>query len=312
MNAPIEQTISAATGLSVRDVEQLVRTAPHRYKVYQVPKKSGMGMRTIAQPARELKRVQLMVIRELLGSLPIHKAAHAYTRDRGIRTNAEQHRQGTYLLKIDFENFFPSIRPCDLRAHVCQHVPDRFSDADMSALERLLFWAPKEIKQLCLSIGAPSSPFLSNTILHPLDCRLQAIADSSGVTYTRYADDLTFSTSSPNKLHAIVDAMPDALAGVPYPTLRINSNKTIHTSKRYRRLVTGITLTPTGQLSIGRDRKRLIRSMVHRATHSELTTEELQKLRGLLAFAHDLEPTFASKMRRRMLDNTHESRQLNP
>jgi len=77
----------------------LIQSAPHRYKVYQIPKKSGAGMRTIAQPAKEVKILQYWVIENYFSLLPIHKAATAYVKDKNIRDNCEPHIKNPYFLK---------------------------------------------------------------------------------------------------------------------------------------------------------------------------------------------------------------------
>ena len=90
-------------------VEHLMQSAPHRYKVYDIPKRSGHGMRTIAQPAREVKRLQYWVLANCLADVPVHEAATAYREGLNTRSNAEVHVRNPYLLKLDFRNFFPFL-----------------------------------------------------------------------------------------------------------------------------------------------------------------------------------------------------------
>jgi RNA-directed DNA polymerase len=86
----ILQDLSIELGLGSHDLLRIIVTAPARYKVYQIPKRSG-GMRTIAQPSRELKAIQRFVLRTTLSKLPVHVAAAAYVEGRNIAENAQAH-----------------------------------------------------------------------------------------------------------------------------------------------------------------------------------------------------------------------------
>ena len=86
---------------------------------------------------------------------------------------------------------------------------------------------------------------------------------------------------------------------IQYPRLSINEKKTVHTSKKYHRRVTGLVLSSQGRVSLGRIRKRNISAMVHRAVHDKLSAEEMKSLGGLLAFARDVEPKFVEKLKKK-------------
>jgi len=161
---------------------------------------------------------------------------------------------------------------------------------------RLLFWSPKRSSDLVLSIGAPSSPFISNTLMYDFDVLVNNECEKRGITYTRYADDLAFSTSTPNLLSDIYQVILNAANSMQYPRLTINHDKTIYTSKKHHRSVTGIVLSSEGKLSLGRNKKRLIRSMIYRFSNNLLQDADCLKLRGQLAFAKDIDPGFYDSM----------------
>jgi hypothetical protein len=104
--------------LRPEELMKLIRSAPRRYKVYEIPKKTEGQMRTIAQPAREVKALQYWAMKEVLSELSIHDAATAYRTGQSIADNASRHVASRFLLKMDFENFFPSLRDTDWRSHV--------------------------------------------------------------------------------------------------------------------------------------------------------------------------------------------------
>src|SRR3954462_15230034 len=104
--------LASETGLMPSDLTRLIQSAPCRYKVFYVPKRDG-GLREIAQPARELKLLQRVMVAHVLAPLPVHDAARAYRKGISIRDNAKPHAGNGPVLKMDFEDFFPSIQSAD-------------------------------------------------------------------------------------------------------------------------------------------------------------------------------------------------------
>jgi hypothetical protein len=253
-------------------------------------------MRVIAQPAKEVKAIQRWLVAAEFSRLRIHSAATAYGQGCSIRANAERHVRNRFLLKLDFANFFPSIKEQDLSACLISAMPSRYTEAEISLIGRLVMWKPPAAESLELCIGAPSSPIISNALMYHFDEAVNAYCLIAGITYTRYADDLAFSTNRPNHLERVLDIVRDLLRTLPYPRLSLNERKLISTSKKFRRTVTGLVLSSQGAVSLGRERKRQIRSMMHRFVTGKLSAEECVRLRGILSFANDVEPSFLKSL----------------
>jgi RNA-directed DNA polymerase len=282
--------------LSPVELIRLIRSAPMRYKVYTVPKRAPGQVRTIAQPAQEVKALQRWVASNFLSTFPVDQAAVAYRHGRNIRDNAQPHANGRFLLKLDFKDFFPSIRDIDFRLFLADKLPS-LSDNEVEVLTRILFWMPKGTDQLCLAIGAPSSPSLSNILLRDFDRAVSDFCFPLGIAYTRYADDLSFSAKTSNLL-AEVEAMVSTLcARSKSPRLILNREKTVRVSKKRSRRVTGLVLTNEGQVSLGRDAKRGIRATVHHFLTGKLSREQVLSLRGMLAYVKSVEPSFLNRLR---------------
>ncbi|MBR0846096.1 retron St85 family RNA-directed DNA polymerase [Bradyrhizobium liaoningense] len=288
--------IVSETGLPPSDVLRLIRSAPRRYKVYRIPKRSG-GEREIAQPAREIKLLQRVLVDKVLSSLPVHRAATAYMKGCSIAANASYHAGSGPILKMDFRDFFPSIRAEDW-VLFCRntHVFDE-NDAELSA--QILFRRAKHEHVLKLSIGAPSSPILSNILLMPFDTMVMAEASKRHIRYTRYADDLTFSGQRIGMLKDMIDVVRLTVRQVQRPKLTVNLDKTTFVTAKHRRVVTGVTLANDGLLSLGHDKKRRLSAAVHRAIHGGLDSKELLSLSGDLAFAKVIEPSFLDRLARK-------------
>jgi RNA-directed DNA polymerase len=106
--ADLLRRMSSELAMLPSHLARIIQTAPLRYKLFEIPKKSG-GMREVAQPAREVKAIQRWIIREIGPSLPVHTCAMAYRDGLSILQNAEAHAASRFMLKLDFTSFFPSI-----------------------------------------------------------------------------------------------------------------------------------------------------------------------------------------------------------
>lgn len=288
MTKDLFERTAQLTYLSVLDIQRIVKTAPRRYKVYSIPKRSG-GLRTIAQPSRELKDIQRIVIREVLSRFPIHNCSKAYREGLGIIDNAKPHSGTNPILKMDFKNFFPSIKAHDFEV-LCKANGLELSADDMRFCKQVLFWRPSDSQVLQLSIGAPSSPMLSNAIMYELDCLISKHCDDSGITYTRYADDLTFSSAEISSLLSMKEILPKIVGGIKSPALSINNEKSVVVTCARRRTVTGVVLANDGRLTLGRDRKRILRAKINHLAEGTLDDEERLELHGWLSFLKSIEP----------------------
>ena len=287
----------AASGLSELDVRTIIVTAPSRYKTYTIPKRSG-GERTISQPAREVKFLQRIFMEEVLAKLPVHIAATAYCQGASIKDNAAAHAGGGAILKLDFKDFFPSIVAADWEKYCKTHpVFDDENDVRLSA--NLLFSRSKFGSVLRLAIGAPSSPALSNILMAGFDARISEAVAKDRVTYTRYADDLTFSARRAGNLSGVIRTVRRIMRETESPSLRLNEEKTVLATKKFRRVVTGLVLADDGAVSLGRERKREIRATLHRFTLGRLDATATAHLAGLLAFVNAVEPAFLSRLAER-------------
>lgn len=296
MTDHLRRDLQASLGISDYLLNRLFQRAPHSYKVYTIPKRSG-GQRTIAQPAKETKFIQRWLIQNIFSQLPVHECASAYKIGASIKKNANAHKSHSYVTKLDFKNFFPSITSNDLVMHISKHLGNSLGTQDIQDIARISCIRLQSKSELCLSVGAPSSPVLSNSIMYSFDSEIFAWCAKNGITYTRYADDLTFSTSTKKISSDIEPFVRDVAQKLTYPSLSLNSKKTTHLSKKHQRRITGIIINNEGNISLGRNRKREISALIHKFTLSILPEPEIFRLQGLLGFAKDVEPLFVARMR---------------
>jgi retron-type reverse transcriptase len=291
----IKEQIASQFGVSVSYVERLARTASHRYVAYKIKKRSG-GEREIHHPSRALKAVQHWLLQNVLNKLPVHSLATAYQKGSSIRINAEMHVANNYILRIDFENFFPSLKGSDV---VSVLKANQQVSSFLSSHEDLDFIRKIVCLEDALTIGAPTSPLLANAIMFSFDTEWAQRARTLETTYTRYADDLYFSTNRPNILRDILLGLTQYLRENRQPQLQINDSKTAFSSRKRRRIATGLVLTSDRRVSIGRAKKRMLKSWVNKLKYQELNSEQIACLRGWIAYLRSTEPLFVAALQRK-------------
>jgi RNA-directed DNA polymerase len=252
--------------------------ADRRYRTFQIPKRNG-GLRTIKAPFDRLKLLQRRVsdllqdcVEEIATERQVKdQTSHGFERHRSIMTNAQRHRHRRWVFNLDLEDFFPSINFGPVRGYF---LKNRYFALNQDVATVLAQIACTENS---LPQGSPCSPVISNLIAHLLDIRLARIAAQVGCTYSRYADDLTFSTNERRFPAEIAVSTASNPAGpdlwVPGEALRvqiertgfeINPNKTHLMYNTSRQTVTGLVVNE--KVSVPREYRHNARAMVHRLT----------------------------------------------
>ena len=240
-----------------------------KYKLFFIPKKRG-GKRAIAQPSKEIKFLQRVFLSAV--HLPTSNFVYSYKQGKNIFQKASLHKGNKYFLNA----------------------------VDKICLEQLLFWQPSAYKSdLVLSVGAPSSPAISNFCLLSFDNEIHSYCYQRGITFSRYADDLTFSTNEPNVLYEVLPFVQELLTQKFNGAIRLNPSKTVFTSKKHLCKVTGLIITPEGKISIGRNNKRYIKHLTFEYLQGRLEEEDVMKLKGFLSFAKSIEPSFIHSLQKK-------------
>lgn len=284
--------VTSRLNISRSEISRFSSLAPKMYKIYTIPKRRS-GHRVIAHPSKNLKVYQRTLLSIFEEELPIHDAAFAYRKSISIKDNASYHKKNPFLLKMDFHNFFNSITPKLFWEQVNNHgiiIPK----IEQKILTGLIFWSPSKRLggKLCLSVGAPTSPIISNFIMYNFDKIVFDICQKNDIKYTRYADDLTFSTSKKDILFNIPKVVKSVLSHLFSDTILVNEQKTVFSSKAHNRHVTGITITNDGKLSIGRDKKKYVYHLLHKFSLNELNEHDTLHLSGLFSFACHIDVLF--------------------
>jgi RNA-directed DNA polymerase len=241
------------------DEWRLASDAQSRLQHYHyrwLPKRSG-GLRLIEIPKERLRRIQQQILRQILDALPPHPAAHGFRRGRSSVTHAALHAGQRIVIRMDLKDFFPSIQyarvhalfekldysssVAELLARICvNRAPqdifrDRLIGGSLPWIERQALKAPH------LPQGSPCSPALANLCAYRLDIRLEALAQSLGASYSRYADDLVF--SGDRDLARVAERFHIQVSAIALEEgFRINTRKTRLMREGTRQQVTGVVI----------------------------------------------------------------------
>jgi retron-type reverse transcriptase/predicted DNA-binding WGR domain protein len=237
------------------------------------------AFRLISAPKPKLKNAQTWILENILNKIKVDDAAHGFLPSKNIVTNAEVHVGAKMLINFDLENFFPSINYKRVKG-----IFKSFGYSEAIATVLGLICTAHEVEEIeidsktyfvglaerHLPQGSPASPAISNIIARRFDKGLTKIAQNLNFNYTRYADDLSFSTKSSDTEFKKLMSQVRYIA--KEQGFKINENKTRILRRGRQQEVTGIVVND--KISIDRKTLRKFRAVLHQAE-----TRDLENLR---------------------------------
>lgn len=300
------QAVAEALALSMGHLRWLVyqRDVDNgtHYHRWTVPKRDG-SPRLISAPRGNLKKTQRWIARNITEHLPVHGAAHGFLAGRSTVTNAEPHAGAQTVIKLDLENFYPTVTLPRVKG---MFRKAGYGEQTATVLALLCTDSPREAMTLkgqlqyvavgprSLPQGAPTSPSITNAISFKLDARLTGLAQSLGLVYTRYADDLTFSWHKAEeapikKLLGAVNAIVESEGFV------VHRKKTRVLRAGRRQRITGLVVNSAGaehaKARVPRTFVRALRAAIkNRELGKEGKGESLSQLKGMAAYVYMTNP----------------------
>ena len=284
---------AALLGVEVNRLEEILNNVSGHYQEFWMRKRSG-GYLMISAPDKDLQAIQSTIYSRILSSVTIvHPAAVGFRCGRSVVDNAAPHLGKRYVLKMDIHDFFGSIRSPRVR----QTFKKIGYPENVSKVLGALCCLHRHLPQ-----GAPTSPALSNIVGYEMDRKLSALAAEYGLTYTRYADDLTFSGDVFPKEQII----PQVKRIIRDEKFEPNHKKTHFMNQSSRKIITGVSVASGVKLTIPKSKKREIRKNVYFILTKGLAEHQrrigshdpayLKRLIGMLCYWRAIEPdnTYAS------------------
>jgi RNA-directed DNA polymerase len=301
--------------VDARGLERSVDSRLRHYSYRWLPR-PGAPPRLIEAPKHRLKQVQRRLLHEILDLVPAHDAAHGFVRGRSARTHAALHTRRAIVARFDLEDFFACVRASrvygifrtagypEAVAHaltaLCVNVVplDVWEAAERSSDVVRHHRLGRRLATPHLPQGAPTSPALASLAAFGLDVRLAALARTLGLTYSRYADDLTFSGEHPPPPRAIDEIVRDE-------GFRLGHDKTRVRGRAARQLVGGVVVNE--RLNVPRPEYDRLKAIVHdavrngpEAANRTGVPDFRAHLEGRIAWIASLHPERGRRLRERL------------
>jgi RNA-directed DNA polymerase len=315
--------LADARGLERRAPDEKLRN--YRYDWH--PRPSGLP-RLIERPKARLKAAQRRLLDDLLVWIPPHDAAHGFVRGRSARTHAAAHVGAPVVVCLDLEDFFATVEAGRVygifrTAGYPESVAHLLTALTTNAIPHAVWAATarpagpglvdahhrlgRRLAAPHLPQGAPTSPALANLCAFRLDRRLAGLARAIGATYTRYADDLTFSGDE-----RLLGLAPRIASIARSEGFRVNERKTRRMSRARRQRVTGIVVNE--RLNVARHDYDALKAALHNAATRGPEAENRAgvpdfraHLLGRIAWVESLHPARGAELRRRFARITWEN-----
>lgn len=222
------------------------KIAPKRFRKFHIRKKGG-GLREIKAPCRQLDVILTCVNELLKGMYTPSEAAMGFTSGKSVLNNAQVHVGHNYVFNIDLKDFFPSIPQARVWKRL-QLPPFNFPSEIANVLAGLCCTFDEDSERNVLPQGSPASPLLTNAICDTLDRRMKGVARRFGLHYSRYADDMTFS-SMHNVYQEGSEFRIEITRIISEQGFTMNENKTRLQKNGTRQEVTGLTVNAITNVS---------------------------------------------------------------
>jgi hypothetical protein len=279
--------VAAYLGVSPSLVRQIMHNPSYHYREFPLQKANG-GERKISTPKTYLKVIQWWVLDNILAPQVLDECVHGFRSGRSYVTNARAHENSRHILNVDIKSFFDSIKMSQV-ANVFSSLG--YSESGSLALTALT------TKDGVAPTGAPTSPMIANLIFRDADVELAKFAETNGLIYTRYADDLTFSAQ-----HRISeDAVGHISEIVQAAGFELNVKKTKFMGPGDRQDVTGVVVN--SGLSAPREWRNWARGYLHRVRlNPDKGAQELGRVRGVYGILRQFDPEHAKSLTRAALE----------
>jgi len=276
-------SLSDALAISKRLIFLLTKKTENYYKRFYIEKRDGTS-REILSPTYSLKLIQRWILKEILEKVSVSEQAMAYKKGKnnGIKKNAMHHRYSLYILEMDIKDFFHSIKR--------ERVFYLFKNLGYNNM------VSNVLTNLCtyngyLPQGGVCSPYISNLICYRLDNRLSGLCGKRDILYTRYADDLTFSSDNKQTLTKAANIIINIIEDEGF---KVNKNKTRLLSPGSHKKITGITVNDS-KIKASKQLKRTVRAMIHQAIVTA-DYSQIDRIRGIVSYINSIEVGYREKI----------------
>lgn len=255
------------------------------YTSFEIPKRNGKP-RTIFAPSYSMKIIQRWILEEILYKLPVPEYAFGFKKgiSAPLKQNALKHQNNLFILKMDLKDFFPSIDR--------EQIYYLFSRVGYNSTISNILANITTVHEF-LPQGAVTSPCIANLVCTHLDKRIAKYCSKREIIYTRYADDLTFSSNDKILLKSIYGMTKKIIEDEGF---QLNENKTRLMTPKGKKTITGITVN-NQLIKAPKEMKRKVRAMIHHAIVTG-NYDASQQIRGYIAYISSIEDDYLASIKK--------------
>lgn len=267
--------LSEQLSLSEQFLYVLAYESRYHYTMAKIPKKNGKE-RVLYMPSLALKVVQKWILTEILEKIRVSEQAMAFVpKKNGLKENAKSHSSKLFLLQMDITNFFGSIREKQVY-ELFRNIGYNNKVADV--LSRLCTYED------VLPQGAVTSPYIANLVCVHLDSRISGLCSRRDVVYTRYADDMAFSSNNRTVLNGMETFVQYIVTNEGFC---INEHKTRYSSNNSKKTITGITIN-NKEIHVDKRYKRNLRAEIYSSINT-MNYSFNEEIRGKISYINSIE-----------------------
>ncbi|GAB2661967.1 retron St85 family RNA-directed DNA polymerase [Vibrio panuliri] len=274
-NTTAIDALSESIGISPRLLSSFIKAPSSHYRTFSLQKKSSSGTRIINSPRAFIKTVQYWLHDYFLFRLKLHDCCFSFRQKVSIKDNAKVHLNSNFILCLDIESFFDNITTENVYSCLVRNKIDENIASVIAGITTLDNSLPQ---------GAPTSPIISNAYLYDFDQSMLELCAKNKMTYSRYADDLTFGS---NDYMSLKDLIPTIAESLRSYRLRINKKKTRIISSNNSQVITGVSIN-NGVLRPSRKLRKEIRVAFYQAKTNK-NVDALPKLYGYINYLKSFE-----------------------
>ncbi|MBI4546863.1 MAG: RNA-directed DNA polymerase [Ignavibacteriae bacterium] len=283
------ENLAALIRVDSKRLTILVLQSERFYRTYRIPKRSS-GWRKISSPSKEIKAIQAWILRNILDKLSPSAYATGYILRKRLVDNVNPHASNRFFLSVDIRDFFPMIGSWRIR-----RLFEVLGYSEMAAVT---------LTRLCtyfggLPQGGVTSPALSNLVCLKVDRRLGGLASHRNMVFTRYADDITFSTNNRNALCRVLTLVFEIIRNEGFEP---NLEKVRLLGPRTQCRITGLVKNSSeARFGIGKKKKIRMRAVMHNLLvkgRHDSTYPDGASIEGWLSFLKGVDPGSHEQMTR--------------
>lgn len=322
-------SLAKAIGIDLASLKYLTfhrKVSQHsHYHSFEVDKKSG-GKRKISAPKPKLKQLQLWILENILDKIILQEHVHGFVKQKSIVTNAMPHVGKDLLINIDLKDFFPTIsykrvkglfaklgyseQIATILALACTQA-----NTDEVSMDGVKYFVQNG--ERFLPQGSPASPAISNIIVYKLDKRIYGLAQKLGFAYSRYADDLSFSSNKENEKN-VAQLLYFVNKIIESEDFIIHPDKTHIMRAKSQQKVTGIVVNQ--KLNVEKQKLKKFRALLHNIEINGWQNQQWGKavhlinaIEGYINFVNMVNPVKAQQFKNqlRVINQKHGSPVVN-